>query len=698
MASALVLALLLCSPTVAIGQDALDGGLASGSPGGGSRGDASWSIGSQPETVRPGERLAVQLQVSIDEGWYMYALDSPAGKPLRVDFDSLPRGVALQTPLHQTVPTKKYDPNFDSEAFFFEDQAEVQAGFQVADSLEAGTYELRGSVRYMVCNDQMCMPPRTEELTVQTTVEGGAPRDRHLALDHGDLEPPMATADGATSQSAQTGSAASPAASGAAGVPGSGSMPGGGGLLGFLLLAGGAGVGALFMPCVFPMIPLTVSYFTGHAGSRGEALRQAGIYGLTIIGTFTGLGMLAAALIGASGAQSVAANPWVNLFIGAVLVTFALSLLGMFELRLPSSVVNYFDRASNRRSGYSGAVFMGLTLTVVTFSCTAPFVGGLLAAASQGTWAYPALGMLVFSGVLALPFVGFALFPSGLDRLPDSGGWMNALKVTFGFVELAAALKFFSNADLVWGTALLSRPLVIAFTVVLFALAGVYLLGKLRLPLDPPREDVQQIGVGRMLAATLFLGLALYMTPGLWGASLGTIDAYLPPRQGSDPGRLAVSTRTSKTPVDELDWNEDDIDAAVASAKETGKPIFVDFTGYTCTNCREMEANVFPTPVVAEHLRENFVLLRLYTDDAEKGPTFQRYQQKRTGTVALPTYAVLNAEEALLAQHSGMASPNAFDAFLEKGLAAADAPPASSGSTASAGAPSSNIAAGASSP
>jgi len=246
---------------------------------------------------------------------------------------------------------------------------------------------------------------------------------------------------------------------------------------------------------------------------------------------------------------------------------------------------------------------------------------------------------------------------------------MNALKGTLGFVELAAALKFFSNADLVWGGAVwLPRPLVIAFTIVLFALAGAYLLGTLRLSHDPPAESPRRVGVGRVLAATLFLGLALYMTPGLLGARLGSLDAYFPPRHATDVGRLPASGETETAAVDNLDWNQNDIDAAMAKAKETGTPVFVDFSGYTCTNCREMEANVFPAPVVAGPLRTDFVLLRLYTADADKGPALQRYQQETVGTVALPSYAVVTPEGTLAAQHSGMASPKAFDAFLEEGL------------------------------
>jgi thiol:disulfide interchange protein DsbD len=438
-------------------------------------------------------------------------------------------------------------------------------------------------------------------------------------------------------------------------------------LFGFLLLAIGAGAAALLTPCVFPMIPLTVSYFTKHTDNRSESLRMAGLYGLSIVLVFTGLGVAMSVLVGAAGAQTIAANPWVNLFIGSVFVLFALSLLGLFELRLPSGLVNYFNQQSNEQSGYLGVLFMALTLTLVSFSCTAPFVGALLASAAGGAWFYPLAGMAAFSATFALPFVGFALFPKGLDSLPQSGSWMNAVKVTLGFVELAAALKFLSNADLVWGTNLLSRPLAIAITVVLFALAGLYLLGKLRLKHEPA---VEAIGSLRLLAATAFLGAALYMLPGLFGARLGALDAYLPPRQADDVSLLTQTSASEEASASEsaFAWHTDDIDAAFADAKQVNKPVFIDFTGYTCTNCRDMEANVFPKSPVAEQFRSDFVLLRLYTDAPPKGTEFQQYQLKLTGTTALPTYAIVDpSDRSLISQTSGTASVETFASFLERG-------------------------------
>ena len=652
--SPLLVALLLLVPmTSATGQSLSAAG------GTTETGDATWRAEGAPEVVRPGERVAVRLHAAVDEGWYMYSLDSPAGQPLSVALDSLPAGFEATGTRRQSPPTKKYDPNFEAEAFFHTGTAEVRAGIQVGEDVAPGTYTLGGSVRYMVCSDQMCMPPTTTPVSVRVEVEPGAPREAYATVDYGALVKPGAPSS----------ADAAPGGTEAVGAASGGGWGGTGSLWGFLLLAAGAGVGAFFMPCIFPMVPLTVSYFAKDGG-RGHSVRQAGVYGVTIVVAFTGLGALAAVLLGAAGAQSIAAHPWVNVGIGAVLVFFALSLLGLFELELPSGLANYLNRQSNERGGYAGAVFMGLTLTVVSFSCTAPFVGGLLAAAAQGTWLYPVLGMSVFSGVLALPFVGFALFPDALERLPSSGRWMNAIKVTLGFVELAAALKFFSNADLVWGgTVWLSRPLVIALTVVLLVMAGLYLLGMIRFAHEPASDTAPKgVGAGRVLAATLVLGLALYLTPGLLGARLGALDAYFPPRHATDVGVPAQSGGAGPTPVDRLDWHQNDVDAAMAEAQDTGAPVFVDFSGYTCTNCREMEANVFPEPVVAEHLREDFVLLRLYTDDADKGPALQRYQQDLVGTVALPSYAVVASDGTVVAQHSGMASPSAFDAFLEDGL------------------------------
>jgi thiol:disulfide interchange protein DsbD len=690
-----------------------------------------WEVTASPAKVPAGGTLRLVWKVQIDDGWKMYALDSPPpSRGVRVRLEALPEGVTQEGAFRQTPPKEGHDPNFGVNVRYFEHAATLEATFKV--STAAGPKVLGGQVEFMICNDRLCLPPTRVPFQAAFTVQAAAatsedtpsgaadvPCDDPAALQappdpEGDCEGDAAALDAlmadvlgdrasgspksgqnvppqaveVTNGSVQAAEDSTASASTllrdsiqAASVNPTTPLEGpttvsatsdlaaatAGGFWRFLLLAMGAGLLALLTPCVFPMIPLTVSYFTRHAASRREAVRMAGVYGLSIVGTFTGLGVLMAVLVGAAGAQTIAANPWVNLLLALVLLFFGLSLLGLFELRLPAALVNYTNRQGNERKGYAGVLFMGLTLTLVSFSCTAPFVGGLLAAAAGGSWQWPLVGMVAFSTLFALPFVVLALFPNLLHRLPKSGQWMNALKVTLGFIEVAAALKFFSNADLVWGWGLVSRPLAIAATVVLFFLAGLYLLGKLRLAHD---DVPAAIGVGRLLAATAFIALALYLLPGLLGAPLGTLDAWLPPRQGTDVGLLTALPQGTRTPHADGEWITDDVEAAFAAARQQGKPVFIDFTGYTCTNCRQMEANVFPDPQVAERFARDFVRLRLYTDDLAHGEAFQRYQLQLTGTVALPTYAIVSPERQLLGKVSGLQATEGFIAFLDRGTAA----------------------------
>ncbi len=650
-----------------------------------------WTVTADPATIPPGGDTRVHVHAEIGKGWKMYALDSPAGRPVAVRFDELPQGLSLSGAVTQREPKVGFDPNFGKDVRYFEGSADLYATLAAAEEITPGAQEATGSIQFMICNDSVCLPPTRVPFTLPITVaalqDTGRNTDASGAANSNSGAGGSGGTAGIGSPEAVTGREKVP-------VPGASEESAGapadlaeqnasivpevdldvarsGGIWGFLLLAVGAGIGALLTPCVFPMIPLTVSFFTRHAGERGEAVRMAGVYGAAIVLTFTGLGLLMALLLGAAGAQTIAANPWINLFIGVVFVVFSLSLLGLFELRLPSGLVNYFNRQGNERGGYLGVIFMGLTLTLVSFSCTAPFVGGLLAATVQGERLYPVAGMLAFSLTFALPFIAFALFPRALSVLPKSGAWMNAVKVVLGFVELAAALKFLSNADLIWGWNLISRPLAIAVTAVIFFLAGLYLLGKLPLAHE---EAPERIGVGRLLAAIGFFGVALYILPGLFGAPLNKLDAYLPPRQGTDvnlfaaiPGGMLATGAGQGEDV----WFTDDLEGAFAEAAQTARPVFIDFTGYTCTNCREMEANVFTRPEVQERFQNNFVLVRLYTDGLEKGNTFQRYQLQTTGTVALPTYAIVDPTgERLIARLTGVASPAEFVDFLDNGASA----------------------------
>jgi len=675
----------------------------------GAQSKVSFTTSVAPEAVHAGDQVTVHVDLSIQDGWKMYAVDSPPpSRGVRVTVDDMPDGLTWDGTVHQETPQRGYDPNFKKEVTYFENRAHVWADIAVSETAEPGAESVGGTVEYMICNQDMCYPPVRENFAVDVDIHPpgeseAAPAAEAASPSRNSGDETSSTASETTSpdsappaepnddagESVTDAGAASEASDGepqressssAAGAATTGpESPGASavgeldnarsdGLLGFLLLAIGAGAAALLTPCVFPMIPLTVSFFTRHTETRGQAVRMASLYGFAIIATFTGLGVAMALILGAAGAQSIAANPWVNLFIGSVFVIFAMSLLGLFELRLPSGLVNYFNQKGNQQQGVAGVLFMGLTLTLVSFSCTAPFVGGLLAATSGGEWFYPMVGMLAFSATFSVPFIGFAMFPRALETLPESGQWMNAVKVTLGFIELAAALKFLSNADLIWGTQILSRPLAIALTIVIFALAGLYLLGKLQLKHEGPTES---IGSLRLLAATAFFGVAMYMLPGLFGAPLGTVDAYLPPRQTSDPNLFATGKAGQKTGNEtEFRWHTDDIDAAFVEAKEVGKPVFIDFTGYTCTNCRDMEANVFPQEPVAEQFQSDFVLLRLYTDAPPKGTEFQRYQLKLTGTTALPTYAIVDPQDrSLIEKDSGVSSVDDFAGFLRKGKA-----------------------------
>lgn len=612
----------------------------------------SWRATVTKKQVNPGDELDLKLEATISNGWKMYAMDSP--RPIRgmtFEVPHLPEGIVQDGEVIQSRPREAFDKNFKMDVEYFLENVLLDARYVVREDAVNGQNVISGDVGYQICSDELglCLPPAKEKFSVSFAVTGGVEGEPVIASLPTDTGGPGIRFDTPATENVLASAPLSTRA---------------GGFWGFILLAIGAGLGALLMPCVFPMIPLTVSYFTKHAGDRNTAFKMASVYGLSIVVIFTGLGVLMAFLLGASGAQTIAANPWINLSIGLVFIVFALSLLGLFELRLPNGLLNFFNKQSNEKEGYTGVLFMGATLTLVSFSCTAPFVGTLLAATAGGEWIYPVVGMLIFSATFALPFVLFALFPSGLSRLPASGSWMNTLKVVFGFIELAAAIKFLSNADLVWGWNLISRPLAISVISVILFMTGVYLIGKLRLKHEEP---VEHIGTMRLITAIGFFGFSLYMLPGLFGAPLNNLDAFLPPRQGTDISLLGGLSSNNVSFGSEEGWFEE-IDEAFLSAKEEGKPVFIDFTGYTCTNCRQMESTVFIHPSIVDRFEQDFVLLRLYTDDLDKGPELQRYQLSLTGTVALPTFAVVHPEtQALIARMSGTSSVDEFSAFLDGG-------------------------------
>lgn len=436
-------------------------------------------------------------------------------------------------------------------------------------------------------------------------------------------------------------------------------------LLSFIVLACGMGALSLLTPCVFPMIPITISYFVDHSvTSRGKALTNAFVYALGIILTFTALGMVLALVFGASGVNRLAANPWVNLVITAIFMGFAFSLFGAFVIQVPHGLVSRLG-GTTRHEGTSqllGALIMGLVFTLTSFTCTAPFVGTLLVMASRGNWKWPLIGMLSFSTVFATPFFLFALMPQVLRQLPKSGNWLNSIKVVMGFLEIAAAMKFLSNADLIWHWELFTRQVVLAVWVAVGLLAGLYVLGKFQTTHD---TIVPNVSAARVLLALVFLAGSVWLGSGLLGHPLGEIEAFLPPP--ANQAANAGDKTTAEPASTQLTWILNDFPAAISQAKQEHRLVFIDFTGYTCTNCRWMEANIFPQAAIKASLSQ-FVRARLYTDgDGQPFTNQQKMESDKFGTVALPLYAIVRPDGSTIATFPGLTrNPQQFLEFLAK--------------------------------
>jgi len=447
------------------------------------------------------------------------------------------------------------------------------------------------------------------------------------------------------------------------------------------------GFAAFLMPCIFPMVPLTVSFFTKKSGSKSKAVSQAFLYGLFIIVIYVALGMLITIAFGAEALNALSTNGIFNFLFFLLLVVFAASFFGAFEITLPSSFVNKIDSNSDK-SGLIGLFFMSASLAVVSFSCTGPIIGTLLVeAATKGERLGPAVGMFGFSLALAIPFVLFAMFPSLLKSLPKSGGWLNSVKVVLGFLELALAMKFLSNVDLAYNWQLLDREVFLALWIVIFGLMGLYLLGKIKFSHD---SDLPYLSVPRTMLTIIVFSFVVYMIPGMWGAPLKSIAAFLPPIGTQDfdlanashaaapSGSADASSRKhythfhSRATIKGFDPYYD-YDEALAAAKAQNKPLMIDFTGWTCVNCRKMEASVWSDPKVRNLINENFILVELYVDEHDlKLPEAEQYVSKETGkkinTVgkkntdfqitrfqsnSQPLYAIVGADEQLLVPASG---------------------------------------------
>ena len=562
-----------------------------------------WSASILTGELKPNSNATAELKAVIDEGWHLYSTT-------KTKAGNIPTTITVNAPasltgkVEEDKPILKFDPNFQAQVQFFEKQAKFRIPIRVGADGRANL-----SVRFQTCNDRTCLPPKTIVVSV-----GGQ---------------------------SVVGSVSATAA--ATAVPNT-KAPEDQGLLAFVVLAFGAGLLALLTPCVFPMVPITVSYFAKqhekNAGISGFAQPVAFCFG--IISAYTVFGLLVTILFGASGIQNFATKPIVNLVLAAMFIVLSLNLFGIYEFALPSGLTNRFNHRG--KSGLLVPLLMGLTFTLTSFTCTGPFVGTLLISAAKGQLLFPLVGMLAFSTAFALPFFLLAMFPGYLAKLPKSGSWLAAVKGFMGFIEVAAAVKFFSNADLVWGTGILSRTTFLGVWIVVLLASALFLAGFLKLPTV---EMPKKIGIGRVsvLCATL-MGIG-YLIYGVTGQSLGDLEAFLPP---SKSGWL------------------NSFDKALEYARRTNKPVFINFTGVTCTNCRWMEKNMFPNPEVKKELG-NYVLAELYTDEESKvDAANQALQQKLTGTVALPVYLTLTPDGKVISKfESSTRSKDEFLKFLRSG-------------------------------
>lgn len=675
-----------------------------------------WKILTPTLTAKPGQVVQVKVEASIARGSHMYSLKKYPGDegPQPTEVTVGESGVVTMSGKvgASKRPISKYDDQFEIETEYWEGKivftvpVKVGSGAKVGDKVDGWV-----DFKFMTCTESSCMPPTNSKLAYTISVAADSSKSADTAATVADTTAADTTALAATDTAASGDTAysadATPADTAALAAAG----PGGGnfaddeeeeltgsneqiaaaqarGLGSYLGLAALMGALALLTPCVFPMIPITISFFTKRTQStRRRSLRDAGLYSLGIIASFTMIGFLFALVLGASGIQDFATNPVVNLAIATIFIILALNLFGMFEIQLPTSMLNRLNRkAQSDGDSVAGVLLMGVVFALTSFTCTVPFVGGLMVSATTtGSWLWPLLGMATFATVFAAPFFLLALFPAVMKSLPRSGGWLNSVKVVMGFLELAAAIKFLSNADLVWAWGLLTREFFLSIWIAIAVLITVYLLGRFTLPHDSP---VDKVGPIRVMFSVGSLAIAFWLIVGVFGGSLGELEAMVPPQDypgkgNTSPlasigggGARAISVAganggatTASGQVEEA-WIVDRYDEALALSKQTGKPMFVDFTGYTCTNCRWMEKNMFTKQPIVE-LMEQYVLVRLYTDGRDSIHKVNRKMQvDRFQTIALPYYAIISPADSVLGTFDGMTrKQEKFESFLAKGVA-----------------------------
>ena len=546
---------------------------------------------------------------SIEQGWHVYSTDLGDGGPISATFntDKL-TGAQLDgklRPIGKEIAS--FDKLFEMDVRYFEHTAQ----FVQKLKLTGGDYQVTGYLEYGACNDENCLPPTQVEFSFSGKAEGAsASVQAETPAEQADTAAAptvIGGADGPTSVVVSDNDLWSPVINELNALGETTSQEDMSWL--YIFITGFVGgLLALFTPCVWPIIPMTVSFFLKRSKDKKKGIRDAWTYGASIVVIYVTLGLAITAIFGANALNALSTNAIFNIFFCLMLVVFAASFFGAFEITLPSKWSNAVDSKAEATTGLLSIFLMAFTLSLVSFSCTGPIIGFLLVQVSTtGNVIAPAVGMLGFAIALALPFTLFALFPSWLKSMPKSGGWMNVIKVTLGFLELAFALKFLSVADLAYGWRILDRETFLALWIVLFALLGFYLLGKIKFPHD---DDDTKVSVPRFFLALASLAFAVYMVPGLWGAPLKAVSAFAPPMQTQDFNLYN----------NEVHAKFDDYDAGMKYAREHGKPVMLDFTGYGCVNCRKMELAVWTDMKVADLINNDYVLITLYVDNKTRLP------------------------------------------------------------------------------
>lgn len=640
--------------------------------------------------------VELTFSFKIDPTWHLYDINIPDGGPMPTALSIEKLTGAEKAGNFKAVNSKLkkvHDEIFEMEVGYYEGQATFVQRLKITDK---AAFSLEGDLRGQVCSeiDGQCIPikidldykakdlpptltiasnvtPAKEDKKATEVIEEKPTEEIPAETIQGDTISQISSATSTDSSDLWTPVIEEIKAYGAAGDTSNLSL--------FWIFIGGLGGGflALLTPCVWPMIPMTVSFFLKrNKKSRGKAIQDAITYGLGIIIIYVALGLIITGIFGASALNDLSTSAIFNLLFFALLVVFAISFFGAFEIVLPSSWTNKMDSKADSTTGIISIFFMAFTLALVSFSCTGPIIGTLLVqAAGSGSIVAPAIGMFGFALALAIPFALFAIFPSWLESMPKSGGWLNSVKVVLGFLELALALKFLSVADLAYGWGILDREVFLSLWIIIFVLLGIYLLGKLKLPHD---SDLKHVSVFRLFLAIISFSFAVYMVPGLWGAPLKSISAFSPP----------LFTQDFNLYKGEVHAKFDDYEAGMEYAKRVNKPVMIDFSGYGCVNCRKMEASVWTDARVKQMLENDYVLITLMVDDKKKlpevieveengkknklktvGDKWSYLQRHKFGTNSQPYYVLLDADgKAIGSSYAYDENVDKYIEFLKKGL------------------------------